>query len=93
MGYTKTFPEQGCSCLTTTVLKKRQRSERENAALLQPKKKTESVENGLFFSHSKNVLLGDRRTPALKCRFNISRMPFCLIDLEMAQMYCWMQSN
>ncbi len=56
-------------------------------------KKAESVENGLFFSHSKNVLLGDRRTPALKCRFNISRMPFCLIDLEMAQMYCWMQSN
>lgn len=46
------------------------------------------LENGLFFSRCKNVLLGDRRTPALKCRFNISRMPFCLIDLEMAQMYC-----
>lgn len=48
MGYMKTFPEQGCSRLTTTVKKKRQRSERENAAFLQTKKKQNLLKMGCF---------------------------------------------
>lgn len=78
------------------------RSEREQQPVSPADKShAKSAENGSFFvlsfifffffffsTRCENVLLGERRTPALKCRFNISRMPFCLIDLEMAQMYC-----